>query len=84
MPMAVAVNCAWNFSKEPKESLMASASSPSGWPPPLGERFFQKMEWLVWPPRLKARFFSHRLMAARSPASRAAARASRAALAPAT
>ena len=84
MPSAAAVNCALKASKEPKESLMASARSPSGSPPPFGDRFFQKIEWLMCPPRLKARFFSWRLMAAWSPASRAACSFSRAALAPVT
>ncbi len=84
MPVATAANWAWNFSKEPKVSLMASASSPSGWPPPSGERLFQKTVWLVWPPRLNARFFSCRFTAALSPDSRASASFSSAVLAPVT
>ena len=47
IPVAAAVKCAWNFSKEPQYSSMAACSSPSGWPPPFGDRFVQKMEWLT-------------------------------------
>ncbi len=50
----------------------------------LGERLVQKAEWLTWPPRLNARFFSWRLIAAKSPDSRASASFSRAVFAPVT
>ena len=30
---------------------------PVGRPPPCGERFFQKMEWLMWPPPLNSMAF---------------------------
>ena len=43
------------LSKVPKLSLMHSKRSPFGAPPPLGLRFFQKMEWLMWPPPLNLR-----------------------------
>ncbi len=59
-------------------------SSPSGWPPPFGDRFVQKIEWLTWPPRLKARSFSSLLTFARLPLSRASASWSSAVFAPAT
>ena len=62
MPSAVASNWARYASNEPKWSSMAAPSSPSGLSPPSGERFFQKIEWLMWPPRLNARFFSSRLI----------------------
>src|SRR5690606_23388955 len=82
--VALAVKWFLKASKEPNESLIASATSPSGSPPPSGERLFQKIVWLMCPPRLNARFFSYRFTAARSPASRAAASLSRAAFAPST
>lgn len=45
--LALALKCAWNFSKPPKYSVIAAATSPSGWPPPSGLMFFQNTEWLV-------------------------------------
>jgi hypothetical protein len=44
MPVAAAVKCATKESKDPKASSIAPASSPSGRPPPSGERFVQKIE----------------------------------------
>ena len=84
MPLAAALNCFWKPSKPPKYSLMAAASSPSGRPPPSGDMFFQKVEWLMCPPKWKARSFSNLLMAPKLPDSRASASCSRAAFAPAT
>jgi hypothetical protein len=48
----------WNPSKEPKRSSIGAASSPSGQPPPSGERFFQNVERGTWPEMLNARVFS--------------------------
>src|SRR5690625_5978121 len=84
MPSAAAVNWARKLSKEPKYSSMAEASSPVGLSPPSGERFCQKIEWLVWPPRLKARSLVSWLIVEKSPASRAASSISSAVLAPLT
>ncbi len=84
IPVATAVKWAWNAANEPKNSVIPAASSPSGSPPPSGERLFQNTVWLMWPPRLKARFFSARFTAARSPLSRDSSRVSRALFAPST
>jgi hypothetical protein len=47
---AVLVKTVLNWSKEPNELLIASASGPLGSPPPLGERIVQNSEWFAWPP----------------------------------
>src|SRR5262249_56504294 len=52
------VSCLLKLSKLPKSFLIAEASSPSGWPPALGARFCQKIEWSTCPERLKASAFS--------------------------
>ena len=53
------VSWALKASKLPKFSSMAAASSPSGLPPPSGERFVQNSECRTWPDRLKAWLFSN-------------------------
>ena len=42
--------------------------SPDGSPPPLGERFCQKMVWLMWPPPLNLRAGPRAISALVSPA----------------
>ena len=53
-------------SNVPKPSSIAAASSPSGLPPPSGERFSQNIEWRTWPERWNARFFCSWLIVPKS------------------
>src|SRR5262249_56717087 len=47
-----------NTAKPPNVSSSRSPSSPSGVPPPSGDRFVQNTECRTWPETLKARFRS--------------------------
>jgi hypothetical protein len=40
------LSCSWKSENEPNAESIASASSPSGWPPPSGESHSQNSEWL--------------------------------------
>src|SRR3954453_22164090 len=51
-PTPLASNSSLKESKEPNASLIASASSPDGSPPPAGLMDSQKRLWLAWPPPL--------------------------------
>ena len=51
-PTPVSFILSWNSENEPNASLIASASAPSGSPPPSGDIDSQNSVWLRWPPPL--------------------------------
>src|SRR4051794_4464373 len=51
-PTPLASNRSLKSSNEPNASLIASARSPEGSPPPSGDIDSQNSVWLAWPPPL--------------------------------